>query len=633
MYLGVDWYPEQWGMDRVEEDLDGICELGCNIVRIGDFAWDRFEPQEGVYDFSFFDEVIARIKRRGLSVLLCVPTATMPAWLAQTHPEVMRQREDGSREPYGGRRGYCMNAPEYRRKAVALAHALAAHYRDETAIAAWQIDNEIGHEESDMCWCGECHRAFIRYLQARYPDIQTLNQRWGTGFWTQTYSAFDQIPLPRKASTPQNPALRMEWERFRARSVENYLGELYRAVKEEAPNSLVLHDFSSGLWSKHFDPFQTAENLDLAGYNHYPVWGAQASAMRPVEAAFALDSARGLKGGNFWITEALIGMQGHDFLSCAPKPGEAALWAGQALAHGCSSLLFFRYRGYHKGAEQFCFGVLDADNRKGRKFYEVKDFFARVKPYAPVFSAPVCHEAAILFDYDSAAAFRIQPQSDAMDYEREALRLYESLWERNIGVDVVTADAELSRYKLVLVPAMIAMGEKVKERLKEYVRRGGTAVLTFRTAWKDGDNNFFFGAPLPAGLTELVGAQIVEHESLLTGQARPAVTLDGTLTGEGRVFCEMLAPTSAQTLLRWSPCAFGDYAAATENRYGAGWCYYLGGSFDSALRTALFERILDRCGLEGEVSPPGVEIVTRRAGGASCRMELDHNTCAMRIQA
>ena len=62
-YLGVDYYPEQWGMDLVDADLDNISELGANLIRIGDFAWDRFEPADGVFDFSFFDEVIDKARK------------------------------------------------------------------------------------------------------------------------------------------------------------------------------------------------------------------------------------------------------------------------------------------------------------------------------------------------------------------------------------------------------------------------------------------------------------------------------------------------------------------------------------------------------------------------------------------
>lgn len=626
MYLGVDWYPEQWGMELVEDDLDGICELGCNIVRIGDFAWDIFEPREGVYDFSFFDEIIARIKRRGLSILMCVPTATMPRWLSKRYPDVMSEREDGTRTPYGARRGYCMNSAVYIEKACALACALTSHYRDESAIVAWQIDNEIGHEESDECWCESCTQGFTRYLSERYGDISELNSRWGTHFWSQTYDDFSDIPLPRKAHTPHNPSLRMEWERFRSHSVQEYLNKLYNAVKETAPNAVVLHDFSGGLWSKHFDPFAAARVLDIAAYNHYPVWGAQPKPIEPARAAFALDTARGLKGNAFWVTEALIGSQGHDMLSCSPKPGEAAIWAVQALAHGCSSLLFFRYRGYNRGAEQFCFGILDADNQKRRKFFEVKDLLSRIKKHEEVFAAPIHNDAAIIYDYDSAAAFRIQPQSDIMDYENEAFKLYEQLWQRNIGADIVNADeVELSDYKLVLIPVMTVMGESFKRRLKSYVSHGGTAVLTFRSAWKDKDDNFIFGDRLPSGLTALAGVVIEEHETLLTGQSRCVVTPNGD-AGIGSVFCEMLSITTADTLLSWSPCDFGNYAAATRNSYGTGTCYYLGSSFDEALTTQIFDDVISVCGLTPSFSGKNIETILKNVGSEESLITLNYST-------
>ena len=174
-YLGVDYYPEQWGMEMVDEDLDNIKELGADLIRIGDFAWDRFEPEEGKYEFSFFDEVIQKAKKHGLKVMMCVPTATMPAWLYHKYPEVMNVDEKGYAQPYGARRGYCYNSEVYIQKAVALAEQLADHYKDEDAIVAWQVDNELGHEGSDKCYCENCQKRFTSYLKEKYKDIAELN--------------------------------------------------------------------------------------------------------------------------------------------------------------------------------------------------------------------------------------------------------------------------------------------------------------------------------------------------------------------------------------------------------------------------------------------------------------------------
>ena len=68
MYFGVDWYPDQWGMEQVDEDLKDIKELGCDFVRIADFAWHYFEPEDGRYEFGFFDEVVNLRAERGCLV-------------------------------------------------------------------------------------------------------------------------------------------------------------------------------------------------------------------------------------------------------------------------------------------------------------------------------------------------------------------------------------------------------------------------------------------------------------------------------------------------------------------------------------------------------------------------------------
>ena len=65
MWLGVDYYPEQWDSGLMEADLETMIELGCNVIRIAEFAWHLMEPVEGSYDFSFFDSVIAKAKEKG----------------------------------------------------------------------------------------------------------------------------------------------------------------------------------------------------------------------------------------------------------------------------------------------------------------------------------------------------------------------------------------------------------------------------------------------------------------------------------------------------------------------------------------------------------------------------------------
>lgn len=99
MLLGVDYYPEQWDKNLLEQDLDTIVELGCNVIRIAEFSWHLMEKEKGCYDFSFFDNVIEKAKERGLKVIMGTPTATIPAWLAKKHPSILSEFEGEKREP------------------------------------------------------------------------------------------------------------------------------------------------------------------------------------------------------------------------------------------------------------------------------------------------------------------------------------------------------------------------------------------------------------------------------------------------------------------------------------------------------------------------------------------------------
>ena len=146
MWLGVDYYPEQWDISMIDKDLDNIIELGSNVIRIGEFAWHIMEKEEGKFDFSFFDMVIKKASEKGLKVIFGTPTATIPAWLAKKYPEVLSEFENGQKRRFGGRHTSCYNSKKYVEYSRKIVTALIEHYKNEKNIVAWQLDNEFGHE-------------------------------------------------------------------------------------------------------------------------------------------------------------------------------------------------------------------------------------------------------------------------------------------------------------------------------------------------------------------------------------------------------------------------------------------------------------------------------------------------------
>ena len=628
MLLGVDYYPEQWDPSLMDSDMDTMLEMGCNVIRIAEFSWHLMEKTEGQYDFSFFDNVIAKAKKKGLKVILGTPTATIPAWLAHKHPDILAEFEGGTKRAFGGRHVYCFNSPAMYAYSEKIIRAMAEHYRDETQVAAWQIDNELGHEGSDVCYCPQCRKAFQNYLEEKFEgSIDRLNDTYGTAFWSQEYNSFEEIPLPEETITTHNPALRMDWERFRSKSIVDFINFQARILREVIPHALVMHDFPGGGLDKHVDYSETARNLDLAAYNNYPVWGGQKEPIAPHEIAFGLDYIRGLKQQNFWITEAIMGAQGHDVTGFLPRPNQAKMWSYQGMAHGCESMMYFRYRGATKGAEQFCYGILDADNIKGRKFREVQSFFTDIRNYEKAMESPIRSEVAIVYDYDSLASFRIQRQSILLDCQGEMKKLYKAFFDVNVPVDVIPSSADISKYKVVLLPQMIIARPEFQNRVKDFVNAGGTLVLTYRNAVKDVDNNLPFGESVPVGYRELAGVTVAETESLQEILAFPLIgqsAFEGE-SGQGGIFRDMLEVTDAQVLYRYGDAFYTRYAAVTRKQHNKGMVYYLGCALDEAVTAKIMGTILADSHIDVIPSDSGVEVVLRGGAQQRVRMLINHN--------
>ncbi len=306
--------------------------MGVNMVRIGEFAWHLMEPVEGTFDFSFFDEVIKKLKKEDIKIMFGTPTATFPAWLSKKHPEVLSMDENQNRRVFGGRRQYCYNSDAYMKHSKRIVEALVNHYKNEPSILVWQIDNEFGHEGSDMCYCPTCHEKFQAYLKNKYKTISALNETYGTIFWGQTYNDFTEIPIPLKTITVHNPALQLDWARFRSDSLNNFAKEHTGLVKRlKGDHQDVTTNVSGGFFGKWFDHEENLKAMDFVSYDNYPVWGGLKAPLSPAEVAMTLDFNRGLKNKNFWIVEQLIGAQGHDVIGYLPRPNQSKLWSTQPL--------------------------------------------------------------------------------------------------------------------------------------------------------------------------------------------------------------------------------------------------------------------------------------------------------------
>lgn len=624
MILGVDYYPEHWPLDMMDEDLERMAQMGVNTVRIGEFAWHLMEPEEGKFDFSFFDKAIAKLKNKGFKVIFGTPTATFPAWLAHKHPDILSQDDNGVPRVFGGRRQYCYTSQTYLSYTEKIVKALVSHFANEETIIAWQVDNEFGHEGSDMCYCDQCHKGFQEFLKGRYASIKELNDIWGTIFWGQTYNDFSEIPIPKKTITVHNPSLQLEWARFRSRTLNRFADYQIAWTKAyKGKHQTMTTNVSGGFFDKWFDHAENVRHLDIVSYDNYPVWGGLREPITPDNIAMTHDFNRGLKDKNYWIVEQLIGAQGHDIIGYLPRPNQAKLWSLQAFSRGCEGMLFFRWRGMNKGAEQFCYGVLDHDNRLGRKYEEAKNIFETVTPFEAFIQAKTQAKVGVYYDYDNIWSWRFQRQSSAFNFTNELLRVYRPFYDLNVMTDVVPIDRPFESYDIITLPVQQIIDDVLANRLNAYVEKGGVLILTFRSGIRDRNNNLHLGQPLPFGIQNMLGAQLEEVESLQTEQFVKLDSKEGE--SEAIVWRDFLRVNTAKVLATYKGSLMEANAAIVENTYGNGKIVYVGTGASDEVMDTLVKRLCEEKGLECVESPKGVEVVKKTVGNESVHFVMNHN--------
>ena len=625
MYFGVDYYPEQWDYSLIDDDIQRIANSGLNCIRIAEFSWHLMEPQEGQFDFSFFKTILDKAHKLNLKVMLGTPTATVPAWLYKKDPTIFSVDENGLQRHFGGRRQACLNSPTYNKYAERITQKMVEAYHQHPALLLWHIDNELGHETSDMCYCDQCQLEFRDYLKQQFNnDISLLNDAIGSVFWSQTYNNFDEINIPRPTIPAPNPGMILYFNRFRAQTTTNFLARQAKVIKDIVPNQQTLHNFTGDYFSKAQDHTDLAEQIDLVALNNYPVWGGQQVPIDAFKTAMKLDQTRGFKRENFWITEQLIGAQAHNIMGFVPRAGHAKLWSFQAMARGCNNLIYFRWRTATKGAEQFCYGVLDHDNKYNHRYDEMLDIIKLAKHYKKAIQASIQSKVALLYSMDNIYSWRIQQQSTAFDIQHEHTRLYKPFFDNNINIDVLDIRHDFSKYCILLLPVAMLITDDNIARIKAFIENGGTVIATFRAGLKEYHNEVRFGVENP--IHELADVKAEYFEPLPTTGVNCKIKYQNKeLTAT--VWRDMLTVKGASESLCSYVDEFSNYSAAVKNKLGDGSIYYIGtGIDDDFFWNNLALDIAQKHNINAYKSPNDVEVIIKGDSDSKIAIILNHNS-------
>lgn len=617
MLHGGDYNPEQW-LDQpevLEEDIRLFRKAHINCVSLGIFSWAKLEPEEGVYDFGWLDEIIDRLYANGIYTVLATPSGARPQWLAQKYPEVLRVRPDGLRNFYGHRQNHCYTSPLYREKVTQIDTRLAEHYANHPAVILWHISNEFGGE----CHCELCQAAFREWVQKKYGTLDKLNHAWWANFWSHTYTDWSQVHSPSPVGETSVHGLDLDWRRFVTHQTIDFMKTEIAAVKAVNPDIPVTTNMMT-MYTYELNYFAFRDALDVISWDNYPEWHNPYMGNEEVakDCAMTHDMMRSLQKKPFLLMECTPNATNWQGVSKLKKPGMHQLSVIEAVAHGADSGQYFQLRQSRGSCEKFHSAVIsNTGTENTRTFREVTDIGTVLEQLSDrVYGSGTPAETAILFDTENKWALdKCQgPRNIGLDYFGNIRRNYSYFWKNGINVDIIDSTFDLSGYKLVIAPMLYLFRDGIQEKLRRFVRDGGTLVTTCFTGVVNDTDLSFLGEATGDKLSDVLGLWVEEVDSLYDCESNRT-------TWNGRSYslkelCEICHPTTCETLAVYETDFYAGKPVLTKNQFGKGVAYHVSASADTDFFHALYAKLAAACDLTYAIRtavPDGISLTWRQS--------------------
>jgi len=316
----------------------------------------------------------------------------------------------------------------------------------------------------------------------------------------------------------------------------------------------------------------------------------------------------------------------------AKAPGQMRLWSLQAVARGADGILFFQWRQSRAGAEKFHSAMVPhGPPEASPPWREVVRLGADLRRLDAVCGSRVRADVAVLFDWESWWALELpaKPSSDLRLMD-QVEACYAPLYRANVTVDFVPPSADLSGYRLAVVPNLYLVRDEDAERLRRFVAGGGTLVLSFFSGIVDESDHVRLGG-YPAPFADLLGLRVDDFHPLAAGERVTLSFRDGN-TGEGELWSELITARGADVLATFEGGDLDGRPAVTRSAFGQGAAYYVGTRPDQASMGRLLAAAAAEAGVEpAALVPAGVEAVRRHTTGGTLLFLLNQGAGATEV--
>ncbi len=600
LYVGVNYHPHDSNLDQWKRDIALMKAAGFNVVRMGHLAWDSYEPSEGNFNFAWFDTVMSMMNEAEIKVILDIAIRPAPIWLHQKHPSIGITDAGGDKKYPNHRYMEDVGDPYYQLYALRFADTISKRYANHPALLAFGIDNESG--DGPISYAETVRQRFIQWLKEKYKNLGNFNKAWATQRWSRRINQWEEIGLPGEGSKNGAPEKILDFRRFISDEINQLLFKVIDKVNANAPDALTNTNAWYYSWMKYFDYAEIAYSgkMTREGCGFYPGisltthWGV-------MNAAFGISRIQFESTNPFWCNE---------FTTMTAVPNAIRKQAYSSLMYGNQMVCGWTWQSMHAGEEQYLEGLIDWDGIPNRKYDEYKKIASEFKKIEKFLPYKLQAEVGLAFSFPSQIASAGFPEQ----HENQLQSCWDLFYWRNMDARVVEISRSSLPYKILFVPGVAVMDEATATKIRDYVKNGGTVIMTCNSAIVD-ESGQVFATTRPGRLNDVFGIRVGSYEETealneISRKAYKGKKIEFTYKGKARdtesARFDIIQPEGAEVIGALTSLD-KDYSIMTSNKYGKGRAIYVGLPAKGEVLDSLLDDLMVELGIKkGPDVPEGI---------------------------